>query len=192
MIDLGTVAPYNTAMIQSAIAEAVKARGYGAQSALARCLGVRVQTVNKWVTGQTAPEPHRWSAIEECLELEPGTLAEAAPDMLPAGSALAELARSEAVMVVEAHLEGVVRDLSYGGKIRVLHFAHQVQDEEIAAGRETANEISDAELLEWIEHGYPERVNPAGGRGERISARALAQARDGARQAAAQRRSRGA
>lgn len=39
----------------------------GRQVALAKAVGVAPQTINKWVQGQTRPEPQSWRAIEDCL-----------------------------------------------------------------------------------------------------------------------------
>lgn len=68
------MAAYNTDMVNDVIRDAVLRRGRGAQSELARTLGVPAQTVNKWMQGQNAPDPGKWTDIEKALELEPGTL----------------------------------------------------------------------------------------------------------------------
>lgn len=65
---------YNAGMVTTIIREAIEAEGRGAQSRVARDVGVAVQTVNKWVKGQVHPEPARWPRIEEALGLEPGTI----------------------------------------------------------------------------------------------------------------------
>lgn len=52
-------------LVRDLISQAVKAGGNGSQTRLAEAVGVRVQTVNKWVMGQTTPEYHRLGAIEE-------------------------------------------------------------------------------------------------------------------------------
>lgn len=55
---------YDTRVIRELIADAVEDGGRGEQTRLAETVGVRVQTVNKWVKGQTSPEPRWWPAIE--------------------------------------------------------------------------------------------------------------------------------
>ncbi len=50
----------------------------GTQSDLARHIGVERQTVGKWRSGQTKPDPSHWSAIEEFFELPEHTIADAA------------------------------------------------------------------------------------------------------------------
>lgn len=66
---------YNVAVLTEMISSEVGRRGRGAQTDLAKAIGVEVQTVNKWVHGQTHPDPARWAAIEEALGWEPGTIA---------------------------------------------------------------------------------------------------------------------
>lgn len=56
------------------IAQRLTERGRGSQSALADALGVRAQTVSKWVSGDVTPEPGRWPAIEAALDLDEGSL----------------------------------------------------------------------------------------------------------------------
>lgn len=65
-------------MVAEIIDEAVAAKGWGAQSGLARAAGVEPPSVARWRTGVNPPEPTRWPAIEEYLGLEPGTIAAAA------------------------------------------------------------------------------------------------------------------
>lgn len=69
------MSPYNATVVTTLIADAVKARGRGAQTGLANDVGVRVQTVNKWVKHQTTPAPELWPRIEQSLNMDPGTLA---------------------------------------------------------------------------------------------------------------------
>lgn len=61
---------YNTTVIQELIYEATRTRG--SQTLLANELGTTPQTVNKWRSGQTCPEPWRWPAIEDALGLDRG------------------------------------------------------------------------------------------------------------------------
>lgn len=64
---------YNVAVLTEMIAEATAKRGD--QTRLAEAVGVEVQTVNKWVKGQTHPDPARWAAIEEHLGWPEGEIA---------------------------------------------------------------------------------------------------------------------
>lgn len=59
--------------------EAIKAKGYGAKSAVARATGVAPQTVGKWTDTQrpTTPSPEIRGHIEATLGLHPGAIAEA-------------------------------------------------------------------------------------------------------------------
>lgn len=72
-----------------------RTRNRGAQTALAHQLGVKVQTVNKWVKGQTTPDPSRWPDIETALGLPDGHLATAV-GLDTAPSAVDRLDRLEA------------------------------------------------------------------------------------------------
>lgn len=56
------------------LTQALNRRGYGSRSALADRVGVRPGTVTKWTLGQTKPHPNFWGAIEQYLNLEPGTI----------------------------------------------------------------------------------------------------------------------
>lgn len=66
---------YKTDVLTTLIADCVSSRGRGAQTRLAEAVGVEVQTVNKWVHGQTHPTPDRWPAIEAFFDMEPGEIA---------------------------------------------------------------------------------------------------------------------
>lgn len=66
---------YKTDVLTKLIADAVTERGRGTQTRLAEAVGVEVQTVNKWVHGQTHPTPDRWAAIERFFGMEPGAIA---------------------------------------------------------------------------------------------------------------------
>lgn len=59
------VPTYNHSMVNIVIAKELERQGRGSQTRLAEHVGVRVQTVNKWVQGQTSPERFRFHAIEE-------------------------------------------------------------------------------------------------------------------------------
>lgn len=65
-------------MVRELITDALSARGAGAQTRLAREVGVAAQTVNKWVKGQTLPTRDKLPAIEKALAMTPGTLLAAA------------------------------------------------------------------------------------------------------------------
>lgn len=69
------MAPYKSDVVTAIIAAEVDRQGRGTQARLARDVGVREQTVNKWVQHQTCPEPEKWDAIERSLGLEHGRLA---------------------------------------------------------------------------------------------------------------------
>lgn len=66
---------YNTSVVTQRIASYIASSGRGSQVKLAKALGVQPQTVNKWVKGQTCPEPERWAELEAAMGLEEGTLA---------------------------------------------------------------------------------------------------------------------
>ena len=66
---------YNVAVLTKMIGDEVERRGRGAQTRLAEAVGVEVQTVNKWVHGQTHPDPARWAAIEQALGWPEGSIA---------------------------------------------------------------------------------------------------------------------
>lgn len=74
--------------VQPTIAAALDAQGRGAKSRLARALGVKPQSVTRWVSGETVPPPERWLAIEDALDLARFDLARAAGlyDSLDLGS----------------------------------------------------------------------------------------------------------
>jgi hypothetical protein len=94
------VASYNPDMVTKVIADALESKPRGTQARLAKALGVGAQAVNKWVHGQGAPDPSRWAAIEDFLELEPGTLQLAA-----GGPVTPKLTRDEHVAALrDAHL----------------------------------------------------------------------------------------
>lgn len=66
---------YKTDVLTALIADCVTSKGRGAQTRLAEAVGVEVQTVNKWVHGQTHPTPDKWDAIEDFFELPRGEIA---------------------------------------------------------------------------------------------------------------------
>jgi transcriptional regulator with XRE-family HTH domain len=66
---------YNVAVLTEMIGAEIERRGRGAQTDLAKAVGVEVQTVNKWVHGQTHPDPARWASIEEALGWPEGSIA---------------------------------------------------------------------------------------------------------------------
>lgn len=49
----------------------------GTQTALAEEVGVKVQTVNKWLKGEIQPKSFRWSRIEDACGWNRGTIATA-------------------------------------------------------------------------------------------------------------------
>lgn len=63
---------YKSDVVNEAIIEAVGRPGWN-QARLAKALGVKPQTVNKWVKRQTKPEIGSWSKIEDALGLPQGT-----------------------------------------------------------------------------------------------------------------------
>lgn len=77
---------YNVAVLTEMIAEAVAGAGRGAQTRLAETVGVEVQTVNKWVKGQTHPDPARWALIEGHFGWPEGEIALRVMPSLGAGS----------------------------------------------------------------------------------------------------------
>jgi transcriptional regulator with XRE-family HTH domain len=70
----------------------------GKQQRLVEALGVPKSTVSNWARGLNAPEPQRWSAIEEALDLEPGSLARAAGVVMQPADALDRWAEMEATI----------------------------------------------------------------------------------------------
>ena len=65
---------YNADVVLDVIAAELDRRGRGAQTRLAEAVGVKVQTVNKWKSRQTCPEPDKWPAIDDHFELGDGYL----------------------------------------------------------------------------------------------------------------------
>lgn len=65
-------------MVTQLIKDGIDRRGHGSQTRLAEAVGVRVQTVNKWVKGQTVPDPDRWADIDRFFGWDEGSLALAA------------------------------------------------------------------------------------------------------------------
>lgn len=98
---LGTVAAVSDGALQKILSEALKVRG--TQTRLAGALDVPVTTVNNWARGKNVPEAHRWSAIEDALGLESGTIAAALGVTQP------DLSLSDAVREIQASL-GVLRE----------------------------------------------------------------------------------
>lgn len=68
------MATYNAGMVLDIVVAQLKQAGRGGQTNLARAVGVRPQTVNKWMLRQTHPEPDKWEAIEDHFGLDHGTL----------------------------------------------------------------------------------------------------------------------
>jgi len=64
---------YTSGAVNEAIASACRRPGWS-QARLAKVLGVRPQTVNKWVSGENTPPIERWNAIEDALGWEQGHL----------------------------------------------------------------------------------------------------------------------
>lgn len=54
----------------------------GAKTALAEALGVSASTVGRWADGSSSPHRDQWSAIEDHLGLDPGSLGGEASDVL--------------------------------------------------------------------------------------------------------------
>lgn len=63
---------YKTSVVNDAIIEAINRPGWS-QARLAKELGEKPQTVNKWVKRETSPRPEKWGRLEDVLELQPGT-----------------------------------------------------------------------------------------------------------------------
>lgn len=68
---MGRVPAYNPGVVTSLIAAKLLQRGDA--SALARAVEVSGETVSRWKSGESVPEPFRWPAIEKALGYEPGT-----------------------------------------------------------------------------------------------------------------------
>lgn len=66
---------YKVGVLTEMISGEVARRGRGAQTRLAEAAGVTVQTVNKWVQGQTHPESERWPSIEAHFGWDDGEIA---------------------------------------------------------------------------------------------------------------------
>lgn len=96
---------YNVAVLTDMIRAEVDQRGRGAQTRLAEAIGVEVQTVNKWVHGQTHPDPARWAAIEEALGWPEGSIA------LKVMPALAEATTHELVLKLVDQVDDLARRL---------------------------------------------------------------------------------
>lgn len=92
---------YNVAVLTEMIHDEITRRGRGAQTRLAETLGVEVTTVNKWVHGQTHPDPARWAAIEEALGWPEGSIA------LKVMPALGEATTHELVLRLVDQVEGL-------------------------------------------------------------------------------------
>ena len=67
----------------------------GTQSDLARHVEVERQTVGKWRSGQTKPDPAHWSAIEEFFDLPENTIADAAGVLVRESDLAAQVADLE-------------------------------------------------------------------------------------------------
>lgn len=60
--------------VVAAVLEEALARPGWSQARLARELGLRPQTINKWVSGENTPPIERWAPIEAALGIERGTI----------------------------------------------------------------------------------------------------------------------
>lgn len=69
------MASYNVSVVTQLLREWIDASPRGAQSNLARVLGIGPQAVNKWYKGGNNPEPDKWPAIEDFFGKPRGTLA---------------------------------------------------------------------------------------------------------------------
>lgn len=94
---------YNVAVLTEMIRAEVEQRGRGAQTRLAEAVGVEVQTVNKWVHGQTHPDPGRWASIEAALGWPEGAIA------LKVMPALGEASTHELVLSLVDQVEDLSR-----------------------------------------------------------------------------------
>lgn len=107
-------------MVTSLIASGLKAKGRGAQNALAEHLDVRPQTVSKWVKGETTPDMDKWKRIEEFLGLPKGALWRAAglvpiDELLPDRSSAptwTQFSRTDTVSQILSRLEDHERRLN--------------------------------------------------------------------------------
>jgi transcriptional regulator with XRE-family HTH domain len=64
---------YEQSVVAAVLEEALARPGWS-QARLARELGLRPQTINKWASGENTPPIERWPAIEEALGIERGTI----------------------------------------------------------------------------------------------------------------------
>jgi DNA-binding XRE family transcriptional regulator len=62
----------NLHVVNELIAEAVARPGWS-QARLAKALGLRPQTINKWVKGENTPRMETWASIEGALGFAPNT-----------------------------------------------------------------------------------------------------------------------
>ncbi len=67
----------------------------GTQADLARHVGVERQTVGKWRSGQTKPDPDHWSAIESFFDLPENTIADSAGVLVRESDLAAQVADLE-------------------------------------------------------------------------------------------------
>lgn len=93
-------------VINQAIIERLTAR-YSTQAAFADALGVRAQTVTKWVSGENTPPPARWPQIEALLGYSHGHFARLA-GLVPTDGGADN--RAEIGAIVE-QIDGVIRGL---------------------------------------------------------------------------------
>lgn len=68
--------PYTDDVTVRLLVDGLARKGWK-QVDLARALGTRPQTINKWMLGENKPPPSRWPAIEDALAYERGTFARA-------------------------------------------------------------------------------------------------------------------
>jgi hypothetical protein len=66
------------ARVAELIGDALDRAGRGSRARLAETTGVTAATITKWTQGHTVPEVSKWQAIEAALDLDPGSLAQAA------------------------------------------------------------------------------------------------------------------
>jgi transcriptional regulator with XRE-family HTH domain len=72
-MEVGVGEAYQQSVVAGVLEEALARPGWS-QARLARELGLRPQTVNKWVSGENTPPIDRWAAIEAALGIERGTM----------------------------------------------------------------------------------------------------------------------
>jgi transcriptional regulator with XRE-family HTH domain len=66
------------ARVADLIGDSLDRAGRGSRARLAKATGVTAATITKWTQRHTVPEITKWQAIEAELDLEPGSIAQAA------------------------------------------------------------------------------------------------------------------